>query len=105
MTTTRPDGHATHYDYQPESAHFIEQTVMVYLRLSDGQTRWIVDGASVDGYGLDSSHTDETATNDECACGKDKECEAVRRKAETIPLPNGPELAQLILDAIPTEST
>ena len=96
---TRPDGNATHYSYLPEAPHFVEQTVRVYLRLADDGTSWIVDGATVDGHSLDSAYSDETATNTECACGRPDECEDLRASADRIPLPNGAELAQLILDA------
>ena len=52
--STRRDGNAHHYDYEPTSPHFIEQAVQVYLRLSDDGSRWIIDGPSVDGRPLDS---------------------------------------------------
>jgi hypothetical protein len=100
-STTRRDGNATHYPYLPEAPHFVEQTARVYLRLADDGTRWIVDGATVDGSPLDSAYSDETATNDECVCGRPEECETVRAAADQLPLPNGAELAALILDAIP----
>ena len=47
--STPGDGNAHHYDYEPTSPHFIEQSVQVYLRLSDDGSRWIIDGPSVDG--------------------------------------------------------
>jgi hypothetical protein len=100
MTTSpRADGNATHYSYQPDAPHFIEQTVRVYLRLAGDGTRWIVDGATVGGHPLDSAYSDETATNTECACDRPEECEDLRAAADRIPLPTGPEVAQLILDA------
>lgn len=100
-TNARRDGNATHYPYLPEAPHFIEQTVNVYLRLADDGTGWIVDGATVDGTSLYSAYSDETATNVECACERPDECEAVRARADQLPLPSGPELAQLILNALP----
>lgn len=46
-TARRRDGNAHYYNQiYPPSAHFIEQTVAVHLRLSDDGTRWIVDAAS-----------------------------------------------------------
>lgn len=100
-TTTRRDGNATYYPYLPEAPHYIEQTLRVYLRLADDGTRWIVDGATVDGSPLDSAYSDETATNDECVCGRPEQCETIRAAADQLPLPNGTELTALILDAIP----
>lgn len=109
MTTTdhqhagneRRDGQAPRYSYLPEAPHYIETAVLVYLRLSDDGTHWIVDGASVDGYPLDSGRSEKTATNDECACERDDECAALCDAADKIPLPNAEELAHLIQDALP----
>jgi hypothetical protein len=102
MTTNRRDGNATHYPYLAEAPHFVEQAVRVYLRLADDGAGWIVDGATMDGSPLSSDYTDETAVNTECVCGRPEECEAVRRVAGALPLPTGAELAQLILDALPS---
>lgn len=99
--TQRRDGHTPRYSYEPaDGTHYIEQTVRVYLRLSDDRSHWIVDAATVDGCALDSAASDECATNDECACGT-PECDDILAAAERLPLPNGEELAQLILDALP----
>jgi hypothetical protein len=98
--TQRRDGHTPRYSYEPDGTHYIEQSVHVYLRLSDDRTHWIVDAATVDGCALDSAASDECATNDECQCGS-AECDAIRDAADRLPLPNGEELAQLILDALP----
>lgn len=99
--TQRRDGHTLRYSYDPtDGTHFIEQSVRVYLRLSDDRTHWIVDAATVDGYALDSAQSDETAVNTECACGTD-ECDDVLAAADRLPLPNGEDLAQLICDALP----
>lgn len=100
-TDSRADGNATHYPYLPEAPHFIEQAVRVYLRLSDDGTHWIVDGSTVDGSPHYSDYTDESAVNDECVCGRNDECEALRAAADKLPLPTGEELAQLIRDALP----
>lgn len=99
--TQRRDGHTPRYSYEPDDGtHYIEQSVRVYLRLSDDRARWIVDAATVDGGALDSAASDDCATNDECQCGT-TECDAIRDAADRLPLPNGEELAQLILDALP----
>lgn len=99
--TQRRDGHTARYSYEPDDGtHYIEQSVRVYLRLSDDRARWIVDAATVDGAALDSAARDENATNDECACGSG-ECDDILAAADRIPLPNGRELAHLILDALP----
>jgi len=98
---TRRDGQATHYPYLPDAPHFIEQAVQVYLRLSDDGTHWIVDGPTVDGAPLDSALHDESAANDECACGRPDDCTALRAAADRIPLPTGAELAELLRDALP----
>lgn len=97
----RRDGNAHHYDYRSDSPHYIEQTVSVYLRLADDETRWIVDSSSVDGYGLDSAHDDLSAHNDECACGRPQECESTRVGADQLPLPTGAELITLLTEALP----
>ncbi|KDE97077.1 conserved hypothetical protein [uncultured Mycobacterium sp.] len=99
--TQRRDGHTPRYSYEPDDGtHYIEQSVRVYLRLSDDRTSWIVDAATVDGAALDSAQSDESATNTECACDS-AECDAICAAADRLPLPNGEELAQLILDALP----
>ncbi|GLB86446.1 hypothetical protein BB737_10150 [Mycobacterium avium subsp. hominissuis] len=100
-SSSRRDGNATHYTYLPEAPHFIEQAVRVYLRLADDGTRWIVDGATVDGSPLYSDYTDEAAINSECVCGRPAECERIRAAADKLPLPTGEQLAQLIVDALP----
>ena len=97
----RRDGQAPRYPYLPEAPHYIEQSVTVYLRLSDEGTHWIVDGAAVDGHALYSGRLDETATNEECACERSDECDALCAAADRIPLPTAEELAQLIHDALP----
>lgn len=99
--TERRDGHTPRYAYEPDDGtQYIEQSVRVYLRLCDDRTHWIVDAATVDGYALDSAASDESATNDECACGT-TECDDVLAAADRLPLPTGEELAQLIRDALP----
>ena len=101
QTLTRHDGNAHHYDYSPESPHFVEQAVTVYLRLSDDGTRWIVDSATMDGYSLDSAHSDLAAHNSECACGRGDECNSVLAAADKLSLPTGRELIALLLYALP----
>ncbi len=96
----RRDGHAARYSYEPDGTHYVEQTVQVFLRLSDDRTRWIVDAASVDGCALDSAMSDLSASNTECACDS-AECDDVLAAADTLPLPTGEELAHLLLDALP----
>ena len=98
---TRRDGNAHHYDYFPESPHFIENAVTVYLRLADDGTRWIVDSTTMDGYALDSAHSDLSAHNSECACGRPEECDSVLAYADKLPLPSGRELIALLVDALP----
>ena len=99
--TQRRDGHTPRYSYEPaDGTHYIEQSVRVYLRLADHRTHWIVDAATVDGYAHDSAASDESATNDECACGT-TECDAILAAADRLPLPTGEDLAGLILDALP----
>jgi hypothetical protein len=101
MTNPRRDGHTPRYSYEPnDGTHYIEQSLRVYLRLSDDRTHWIVDAATVDGAALDSAASDECATNDECACSS-VECDSICAAADRLPLPNGEELAQLILNALP----
>ena len=98
---TRHDGNAHHYDYSSESPHFIDHAVTVYLRLSDDGTRWIVDSPTMDGYSLDSAHSDLSAHNSECACGRPEECDSVLAAADKLPLPTGRELIALLVDALP----
>lgn len=96
----RRDGQAERYSYEPEAPHYIEHAAVVYLRLSDEGTHWIVDAASVDGHALDPQ-SDGDASNSECACGRADECETVRARADKLSLPTGEELAELIRDALP----
>jgi hypothetical protein len=98
--STRRDGNAHHYDYEPTSPHFVEQAVQVYLRLSDDGSRWIIDGPSVDGRPLDSPHSDHTAQRDECARHRREECERAACYADQLPLPTAAELDTLITDAL-----
>ena len=98
---TRRDGNALYYSQiDPRPTHFIEQSVRVYLRMSDDGTRWIVDGPSVDGHPLDSAREDLHASNTECACSKPDECLDVLHAAAQLPLPTGAELAKLIVEAL-----
>lgn len=100
-TPMRRDGNAHYYNQiDPPATHFIEQTVAVYLRLSDDGTQWIVDGPSVDGSPLDSTYPDLNAANSECACGKPDECTRVRDHADTLPLPTGAELLAMLAAAL-----
>jgi len=97
----RPDGNvAIAWRDLPAGRHFIEQAVVVYLRLDDAGRRWIVDGSSLDGYALDSSHGDLSAQRGECPCAEDAACEAARAAADQLPLPTGRELAALIVEAL-----
>ena len=94
----RPDGNVrSGWRHAP---HFVEQACLVYLRLSDAGTRWIVDGPSLDGYPLDSAYEDLCAYNTECGCGQPEECEARRAAADALPLPTGRDLATLIIEAL-----
>ena len=98
---TRSDDNAAYYSYTPDAPHYIEQTVQLYLRLADDGLGWIVDGASVDGHPLDSTHQDLRAHNGECVCGRPVECERTRDYADELALPTARELAKLIIDALP----
>lgn len=103
MTTPlRRDGNVLYYNQidPPENVHLIEQTIRVYLRLSDDGTRWIVDGPTVDGAALDSAHDDLASTNSECACQRPEECAALRTIADRLPLPTASQLVGLIADAL-----
>ena len=100
-TPQRRDGNAHYYNQiDPPATHFIEQTVAVYLRLSDDGTRWIVDGPTVDGHPLDSTYPDLNAANSECACGHPDECNRVRDHADSLPLPTGAELLAMLAAAL-----
>jgi hypothetical protein len=95
----RPDGNVA-AAWRDTPHHYIEQTALVYLRLSDDGTRWIVDTTSVDGYPLDSAYDDLSAQRCECPCGQEAACEAARAAADRLPLPTGRELAALIINAL-----
>ena len=47
----RPDGNVR-IGWRDTPHHYIEQTALVYLRLSDDGQRWIVDSSSLDGHPL-----------------------------------------------------
>jgi hypothetical protein len=97
----RRDGNALYYSQiDPRPTHFIEQTVAVYLRISDDGTRWIVDGPTVDGYPLDSAREDVHATSSECACRKPHECAEVLKAADKLPLPTAVQLVGVIVEAL-----
>lgn len=95
----RPDGNVR-IAWRDTPRHYIEQTALVYLRLDDAGTKWIVDSSSLDGYSLDSAYDDISAHNSECPCGTPEECERARAAADQIPLPNARELAALIVQAL-----
>ena len=94
-----PDGNVR-IGWRDTPHHYIEQTALVYLRLSDDGQRWIVDSSSLDGHPLDSAYDDISAHNSECPCGAPEECERARAAADQIPLPTGRELAALIVQAL-----
>ena len=94
----RPDGNVR-IAWRDTPRHYIEQTALVYLRLDDAGTKWIVDSSSLDGYSLDSAYDDISAHNSECPCGTPEECERARAAADQIPLPIGREQAALIVQA------
>ena len=50
---------------------------------------------------LDSAHSDLSAHNSECACGRPEECDSVLAAADKLPLPTGRELIALLVDALP----
>ena len=95
----RPDGNVR-IAWRDTPRHYIEQTALVYLRLDDAGTKWIVDSSSLDGHPLDSAYDDISAHNSECPCGTPEECERARATADQIPLPNARELAALIVQAL-----
>ncbi|TKG61545.1 hypothetical protein [Prauserella endophytica] len=77
--------------------HFLEESVQVYLRFSDG--RWVLDRPTLDGAPLDSVLTGG-ASNSECECGDPAGCERARAVADQAPLPNAEDLYALLLEAL-----
>lgn len=88
--------------WTPERGHYLEQTAQVYLRRNATNTRWLIDGSSLDGYGLDGDHDD--VQNCECPCERETECEAARDRADKAPLPNAIELLHLLAEALGYEA-
>lgn len=81
-----------------KSPHYIESSVLVYLRLDDKGESWIVDGATVDGYALDSSNY---GSNSECPCSDQQKCDAALEKAVAQARdPNGFELMLMLATAM-----
>jgi hypothetical protein len=98
-----PIAYNTLAEWEPERGHYIEETVQVYLRLSADGTRWIVDGASIDGYGLDSVL--DQPRNSECPCDQRQDCATARHRAESVDLPDGEGLMRMLAESLGYELT
>lgn len=90
-------------EWTPERGHYIEETVQVYLRLSADGTRWLVDGAAVDGCSLDSVL--DRPRNSECPCNQRQDCATERHCAESVDLPNAEGLMRMLADTLGYELT
>lgn len=104
----RADDNELRYDFadrepfkdpaEGQAPHYIESSVLVYLRLDDEGRAWIVDGATVDGYALDFSNY---GSNSECSCSDKSKCDAALEKAiEEARDPNGFELMLMLATAM-----
>lgn len=104
----RADDNQLRYDFadrepfedpaEGKAPHYIEASVLVYLRLDDEGQAWIVDGATVDGYALDNSNYGSTS---ECPCSDKSKCDAALENAlEHARDPNGFELMLMLATAM-----
>jgi hypothetical protein len=71
------------------SAHYVEETAIVYLRLSADGKRWDIDDATLDGQNLFGY--DNGPQNANCECDAQEEC---NRLAANAPAP--PEASDLL---------
>lgn len=107
----RADNNHRRYDFadleptidpaEGEAPHYIESSVYVYLRLDDEGKEWIIDGATVDGYALDSPERSYDSYNSECPCSDKSKCSAAVDKAlKEARDPNGFELMLMLATAM-----
>ena len=76
-------------------AHYIEERAEVYLRLAEDGRRWEIDGATMDGGGLEGY--EHGPVNQECQCGDEAACNEARSAAQKVPWPDGYELTQMLV--------
>lgn len=76
---------------EKDGPHYIEERLLVYIKVQNG--RWVVDGADI------YTETDRGALNEACECGDKAGCDAARKAADAIPLPDAEELAELLRHA------
>ncbi|WP_052071044.1 hypothetical protein [Rhodococcoides fascians] len=93
-------------DYNPTvHGHYLESDVRVFLRRNSANAGWLIDGATTDGYGLETSY--ERVEDRECACEfldeggtRTPEHVAATDAAEHAGLPDAEELLHLLADAL-----
>lgn len=76
-------------------AHYIEERAEVYLRLADDGSGWEIDGATMDGAGLEGY--EHGPVNAECQCGDDTACDEALAASRTVPWPDGYELTEMLV--------
>ncbi|MDJ0403952.1 hypothetical protein QNA23_10705 [Rhodococcus erythropolis] len=98
-----PHGSHLYFDsineYRPEQGHYVEESVLVYLRLDDKSEKWIVDGSSIDGCALDTSNEDYPFNGD-CTCENEEACTAALEHARKTRVPTGDELMHMLAEAL-----
>ncbi|WP_431816620.1 hypothetical protein [Gordonia jacobaea] len=86
-------------DNEDPRAHYIEESVKVYLmRHPDGRDAWVIDPSCLDGYALDSSL--DRPLSEECECGNEADCERVEARMAAAHLPNAHNLLEMLADTL-----
>ncbi|MGB7237817.1 MAG: hypothetical protein WBD41_17805 [Rhodococcus sp. (in: high G+C Gram-positive bacteria)] len=81
--------------------HYIEESVSVYLMGDPDhvQARWVIDPTAVSGEPLDST-LPRGPESGNCECEFPIECAHRRVELERVPLPDGADLAVMLLEAL-----
>lgn len=87
-------------DHEDPRAHYIEESVKVYLmRHPEGHDRWVIDPTCLDGYALDSS-IDNYPLSEECDCNNEADCERAAARMTAAHLPSGHDLLVMLADTL-----
>lgn len=94
LTSLREAHHAAARALIADAAgrHLVEERAIIWLRL--GTRGWLIDGPTVDGLPLEG--LESGPTNQACSCRDRRECVAVCKAADSLPLPTAAELLDLL---------
>lgn len=79
--------------------HYITEMAILYLAFDFTASRWVLDSATTDGNALDEV-TLNGPFSSQCECADQQACNAARKHAEQVSMPNAAELLALLQDAI-----